>query len=70
VDPGALRDDVVTIGVQVDGKLRDRIRVPGGAGERDVLEAAMSSEQVRRHLSSGTPRVRAYVPDRLLSLVT
>ena len=31
-------------------------------------EAALASENVRKHLDAGTPLVGAYVPDRILSL--
>ncbi len=68
VDEAALRDDIVTIVVQVNGKVRDRIELPAGATEAEAVEAALSSDRVRRHLDTRTPRTSAYIPDKLLSL--
>jgi len=67
-DPSALRDEVVTLVVQVNGKVRDRVELAAGASEAHALEAALSSERVRQHLDGRTPRTAAYVADRLLSL--
>ena len=41
-----LAADVITLVVQVNGKLRDRIEVPADAGEEEVLELARASEKV------------------------
>ncbi|HEX9123526.1 MAG TPA: leucine--tRNA ligase [Actinomycetota bacterium] len=68
-DPEALREWVITIVVQVNGRVRDRIQLPAGATEDQAVEAALSSEKVRRHLNMSTPRTGAYVPDRLLNLI-
>jgi leucyl-tRNA synthetase len=68
-DPEAMREEVVTLVVQVNGKVRDRIRLPAGASEDEAVKAALSSENVRRHLNEKDPRIGAYVPNRILSLV-
>ncbi len=68
-DPQALHEELVTIVVQVNGQLRDRIQLPAGAGEEQAVKAALSSENVQKHLNWGKPRTGAYVPDRLLNLV-
>jgi leucyl-tRNA synthetase len=66
-DPEALHEELVTIVVQVNGKVRDRIQLPAGAGEERAMKAALSSENVQKHLNWGKPRTGAYVPDRLLT---
>jgi len=59
----------VDLAVQVDGRFRDRVRLPTGSIEADVVAAALSSEKVRRALD-GREVVRiVYVPGRLLNLV-
>jgi leucyl-tRNA synthetase len=68
-DLEALQEEVVTIVVQVNGKVRDRIVLPAGAGEVQAVNAALSRDNVQKHLDGGTPRTGAYVPDRLLNLV-
>ncbi len=63
------RDEVITVPIQVNGKVRDRITVPAGASEKEVQEAALQSPNVQRHLGGKSPAQVIYVPGRLLSLV-
>ncbi len=68
-DPKLVRDETVTIVVQVNGKVRDRLEVGAGASEADVRELALKSEAVTRHLSGKTPTKFIFVKDRMLSIV-
>jgi leucyl-tRNA synthetase len=69
-DERLARENEVVLVVQVDGKVRDRITVPADADEAACLEAARSSERVRRYLG-GAGEVRAVVrPPRLVNFVT
>ncbi len=69
-DEAKLERDRVTIVVQVDGKLRDRIEVDADAGEAEIKSLALDSEAVQRHLE-GVELARAIVvPGRLINLVT
>ena len=68
-DPALLVDDAVEIAVQVQGKVRAKIRVPADADEDTVLEAAMAVENVARHVGDGRPRRVIYVAGRLLNIV-
>ncbi|MEX2207748.1 MAG: leucine--tRNA ligase [Myxococcota bacterium] len=68
-DPAFLAVDEIELSVQVSGKLRDRVRVPTDADQAKALEAALASENVRKHLGSGAPRRVIYVPGRLINLV-
>ncbi|MFL6862405.1 MAG: leucine--tRNA ligase, partial [Allosphingosinicella sp.] len=64
-----LVEDEVTIAVQVNGKLRDTLTAPKGAG-KDKLEAmALASEKVARILEGKPPRKVVVVPDRLVNVV-
>jgi leucyl-tRNA synthetase len=47
-DPSLAAEDSVTLIVQVDGKVRDKIEVPADATEDMVLERARASEAARR----------------------
>jgi leucyl-tRNA synthetase len=69
VDPALLIEDEVTIAVQVNGKLRDTLTAPKGAG-KDALEAmALESDKVVRMLEGKAPRKVIVVPDRLVNIV-
>jgi leucyl-tRNA synthetase len=69
VDEVAAADDEVTLVVQINGKLRDRIQVPAGISEAEAKEKAMSSEAVQRFILDKTPRKIIYVPGRLINIV-
>ena len=66
--PGAARADTVEIVVQVNGKLRDRLQVPAGTPEDELVARALASERVRAHVD-GEPRRTIVVPDRLVNVV-
>src|SRR6185295_7983794 len=44
------RADEITLVVQVNGKVRDRISAPTGISEADAKALALASESVQRHL--------------------
>jgi leucyl-tRNA synthetase len=62
-------DEVVTIVVQVNGKLRDRIQVPAGLDEETLRETAVRAPGARRFMQNKTVRDAIVVPDRLVNLV-
>jgi leucyl-tRNA synthetase len=69
-DPAWLQAEMVTMVVQVDGRLRDRIEMRAGSKEAEVRDRALQSANVRRALD-GRPVARAvFVADRLINLVT
>jgi leucyl-tRNA synthetase len=68
-DPDLLVEDTVTLVVQVDGRVRDRIEVPAGSGADVCVEAALGSAKVRDHLD-GEPRKVIARPPKLVNLVT
>ncbi len=68
-DPKIAAEEMVTLAVQVNGKVRDRIEMPVGASEPEVQEAALGSENVRRYLGGKAPSQIIYVPGRLVSIV-
>jgi leucyl-tRNA synthetase len=69
VDEQAATEDEVTLVVQVNGKLRDRILVPVGISEEDARQAALASEAVQKHLAGVTPRKVIVVPGKLVNIV-
>lgn len=68
-DPDLAKDDVLTIAVQVNGKLRDTIEVSAEATEEEVKADAMASEKVLGHLQGLTVRKVIVVPKRLVNIV-
>jgi leucyl-tRNA synthetase len=68
-DPELTRDETVTVVVQVNGKVRDRLQVNAGSSEEDVRGMALRSESVAKHLDGKPPKKIIYVPDKLVSIV-
>jgi leucyl-tRNA synthetase len=68
-NPTLLVSDTVTLVVQVNGKLRDRIEVPAEAPKEELLRLARESEKVARHLDGQQIVKEIVVPGKLVNLV-
>ena len=68
-DPALLVSDTVTLVVQVNGKLRDRIEAPAEAPKEELLRLARESEKVARHLDGQKIVKEIVVPGKLVNLV-
>jgi len=68
-DPELLVSESVTLVVQVNGKLRDRIEAPAEAPKEELLELARGSEKVARHLDGKQVVKEIVVPGKLVNLV-
>lgn len=69
-DQSIVKKQQVTLIVQVDGKLRDRLQLPAGLDQAAVEEKARASARTQKFIS-GQEVVRiAFVPDRLINFVT
>jgi leucyl-tRNA synthetase len=68
-DPALVQSDTVTIGVQVNGKLRGEIRIPRDADQKSVEAAALALDGVARALDGRPPRRVIVVPGRIVNVV-
>jgi len=68
-DNNKLVDAVVTIAIQVNGKLRDTIEVEFDSPEEVIKEKALAKENVIKHLEWKEIRKIVYVKNKLLSVV-
>jgi leucyl-tRNA synthetase len=68
-DEGLIRAEEITLVVQVNGKLRDRIEVPADIAEEEAKRLALESARVRPHVEGRELRKSVYVPGRLVNLV-
>jgi leucyl-tRNA synthetase len=69
VDEAAAAEELITLVVQVNGKLRDRITVPAGISEEDARSRALASETVQKFLAGKPPSNVIVVPGRLVNIV-
>lgn len=59
----------ITLVIQVNGKVRDRIQVPADITEEAATELALSNEKAAQHLDGKQLRKAIYVPGKLVNLV-
>jgi leucyl-tRNA synthetase len=64
-----VREEEVTLVVQVNGKVRDRILVPAGIDEEAAKETAISSPHVKRYVEGQPVRRVIYIPGKLVNIV-
>jgi len=69
-DPEALRSDIITLPVQVNGRLRDRIEIERDTPEEEIKRLALASEKVQRFVAGHAVSRIIYVPERLVNVVT
>jgi leucyl-tRNA synthetase len=62
-------EEMLTLIVQVNGRLRDRIQVPADITEERARELALASENVQRHVGDKKLRKVIYVPEKLVNIV-
>jgi leucyl-tRNA synthetase len=63
------REDEVEIPVQINGKLRGKVKVSAGATEAEVLKRAQGEPGILQHLNGKSVRKTVFVPNKLLNLV-
>ena len=63
------REDEVEIPVQVNGRVRGKVKVPAGSAEPEVVRVALSLPGVAQHLNGRRVVKQIYVPDKMLNLV-
>ena len=68
-DESALVKDVVTIVLQVNGKLRSKIEVAADASKQEIETLALEDENVAKHVEGNTIRKVIVVPGRLVNIV-
>lgn len=68
-DEQYLVSDVMTIIVQVNGKLRSKLELPTDIDQQGVEAAALADEKVCSYLDTRTPKKVIYVPGKLVNIV-
>jgi len=63
------KEDEVEVPVQVNGKLRGKLKVPVGISQPEIVKLATVEPAIAVHLDSKRIVKVIYVPDKLLNLV-
>ena len=68
-DEEAAKEDVITLVVQVNGKVRDRLTVPAGISKEDAEKEALACKGAQPFVEGHTVRKVIVVPGRLVNIV-
>ena len=68
-EPDLAKDETVTIGVQVNGKMRGSVTLSPEAREEEAVAAARAVEAVGRHLEGKELKKVIYIQGRILNLM-
>ncbi|MGD2040526.1 MAG: leucine--tRNA ligase, partial [Anaerolineae bacterium] len=69
-DPALVVEETITLGLLVNGKVRDRIEVGVGIGDEEARHLALKNERVQHYLDGHPPQKVVVVPGRLVNVVT
>ena len=65
----ALKKDEITIVIQVNGKVRDKINIAADASEEEVKAQVMEEEKIQSYLEEGNLVKTIFIPKKLVNLV-
>jgi leucyl-tRNA synthetase len=68
-DPALVKDDVVEIGVQVNGRLRGVIQLSVSADQSTALAAGLGEGNVATHVAGKVTKKVIYVPGKILNII-
>lgn len=68
-DPNLMEDDTTEIGVQINGKVRDRLQIPTKASKEEIEKLALASVKIQRNLEGMEIKKIIVVPGRMVSIV-
>jgi leucyl-tRNA synthetase len=64
-----VKEEEVTLVIQVNGKLRDRVTVPVSITEAEARELALGRERIQAYVKDNKVAKIIYVPQRLVNIV-
>ncbi len=68
-DKALAKDEEITLIIQVNGKLRDRITVPAAISEAEARQLVLARQRVKSYLNNRKVAKIIYVPGKLFNLV-
>jgi leucyl-tRNA synthetase len=68
-NPKYLREEMVNYIIQINGKLRDTIKVKAGTSEKEVIDLAIKSSKISKWLEGKKIKKHIFVKDKLLNFV-
>ena len=68
-DPELIKENVVDIVIQINGKARDIMKVQRDLSEAEIRELALVSEKIKKHISGKEIKRFVYISNKLVNIV-
>lgn len=68
-DPEIIKDEKITLVIQVNGKVRDSIEADAGISEAEAKELAMQSEKIKTRTAGKEIKKIIFVKGKLINIV-
>ena len=68
-DPDLIKEEEIELVIQINGKVRDKIKVPADISEEEAQKLALESEKIKKWLAGQKPRRIIFVPGKLFNIV-
>ena len=68
-DKSLIAQEMIEIGVQINGKVRDRIRIVATASKEETEQAARNSEKIKKYLEGTEIKKIIIVPGRIVNFI-
>ena len=68
-DKSLIGQETVEVAIQVNGKVRDRIKIVASASKKEMEEAALASEKIKKNLEGMEVKKIIAVPARIVSII-
>jgi leucyl-tRNA synthetase len=69
VNEDAARDDEITLPIQINGKIKERLTVPAGTSEEEIKRLVLANPTIQSILEGNTPKKLIVVPGKMISIV-
>ena len=69
LDKTAIVEEEITLIVQVNGKLRDKLQAPAGISDEEAKEMALASETIQKFMDGKEARKVIVIKGRLVNIV-
>jgi leucyl-tRNA synthetase len=68
-DENVLRDNCVTMAIQLNGKLRSTIKIQKNLDENEIKILSTNDPKIRKYLNGRTIKRMVVIPDRVINIV-
>jgi len=68
-EPKLVKEEMITLVIQINGKVRDKIEVPVDISEKDAKELTLGREKVKKWIEGKEVKKVIFIPGKLINIV-